>query len=270
MTYFKILLVFIAPPLVALAVFVPRDLWGWAFRRGSRPDLRPYWIILAHVGMALVYTTPWDNYLVATGVWWYDPALVTGIRLGYVPVEEYTFFVVQTLLTGLWVLGLLRFLAKTPPRLAASPRLRWISSLSVIVVWLFSTLVWFSGWKPGAYLTLIISWALVPVLIQVAFGADILLAHWLVILPGVFVPTLYLWVVDHLALGSGTWAIDPAQTTGLRLGILPLEEMVFFFMTNLIIVFGVTLMLAESSQVRARKLLADFRIWWIDKGFSQG
>jgi hypothetical protein len=46
--------------------------------------------------------------------------------------------------------------------------------------------------------------------------------------------------------------------------------MVFFFMTNLIIVFGVTLMLAESSQVRARKLLADFRIWWIDKGFSQG
>ena len=23
-----------------------------------------------------VYTTPWDNYLVATNVWWYDPALV--------------------------------------------------------------------------------------------------------------------------------------------------------------------------------------------------
>ena len=29
--------------------------------------------------IAVVYTTHWDNYLVATRVWWYDPALVSGI-----------------------------------------------------------------------------------------------------------------------------------------------------------------------------------------------
>ena len=58
--------------------------------------------------IALLYTTPWDNYLVATGVWWYDPALVTGLTLGWVPIEEYTFFILQTLLAGLWLAFLAR------------------------------------------------------------------------------------------------------------------------------------------------------------------
>ena len=43
--------------------------------------------ILAHVVMALVYTSPWDNYLVATGVWYYAPKLVSGIILGYVALN---------------------------------------------------------------------------------------------------------------------------------------------------------------------------------------
>ncbi|MBN2146972.1 MAG: lycopene cyclase domain-containing protein, partial [Anaerolineales bacterium] len=100
MTYLGVLLTFIAPPLLALVLWVPQDVWRWLFKRGPRPDLLPYQLILLHVGIALVYTTPWDNYLVATGVWWYNPALVTGLRLWYVPVEEYTFFVLQTLLNG--------------------------------------------------------------------------------------------------------------------------------------------------------------------------
>jgi lycopene cyclase domain-containing protein len=56
-----------------------------------------------HVVIALVYTTPWDNYLVATNVWWYDPELVTGIVIGWVPIEEYTFFILQPILGGLWI-----------------------------------------------------------------------------------------------------------------------------------------------------------------------
>ena len=55
---------------------------------------------------------------------------------------------------------------------------------------------------------------------------------------------------------SGTWTIDPGQTTGIKLGPLPLEEMVFFLMTNLLIGFGVTLMLSEESKNRARTINA--------------
>ena len=72
-------------------------------------DTWPPWAVLwGHVLIALIWTTPWDNYLVATRVWWYDPALVTGLTLGWVPIEEYTFFVVQTLMAGLWLLAWMR------------------------------------------------------------------------------------------------------------------------------------------------------------------
>jgi lycopene cyclase domain-containing protein len=212
----------------------------------------PYLIVLFHVLIALIYTTPWDNYLIANNVWWYDPNLVTGVTLGWVPIEEYTFFVVQTLLTGFWILALRRYVFRVSMPVTPSPARRgWTVSL-VIILWAASTLGLLFGPVSITYLTLILSWALVPVLLQVAFGADILLGKWRLLLAAIIAPTLYLWLVDAIAIQSGTWTIDPAQTTGIKLGPLPLEEMVFFLMTNLIVAFGVTLMLSETSKERAR------------------
>lgn len=260
MTYFGILAAFILPPLVILLILVPRDVWRWMADRRVHVDWRPYWIILIHVALALIYTTPWDNYLVATRVWWYDPNLVTGQTIGYVPVEEYTFFIVQTLMTGLWSLAVMRHIVPQVMPLVPNPQLRLQSGVVVSVIWLASTLLLLAGWKPGTYLTLILSWALIPVLIQTAFGADILAASLPRILWTVIPSTIYLWAVDYLAIQSGTWVIDPAQTTGIKLGILPLEEMVFFFMTNLIISLGITLMLSPESHKRARA--------WLDRYHS--
>ncbi len=106
MTYFGFLLLFLIIPLILCGGLTLRD-----WRRGvTLPDelqnTSAWLTVLAHVAVAVIYTTPWDNYLVATAVWWYDPALVTGITLGWVPLEEYTFFVLQTLLLGLWLLYL--------------------------------------------------------------------------------------------------------------------------------------------------------------------
>ena len=100
-------------------------LWDWHKGRRLPDDLRkqPAWLaLLAHVIAAVVWTTPWDNYLVATGVWYYDPRLVTGITLGWVPIEEYTFFVVQTLITGLWLLWLGRRLRTVSLPIPLRPR----------------------------------------------------------------------------------------------------------------------------------------------------
>ena len=90
MTYFTFLLLFFAP-LVALAFFLAlRDhrritqLAAYAARGSALPT-----VLLAHVLAAVIYTTPWDNYLVATSVWSYNPALVTGVTIGWVPIEEY-------------------------------------------------------------------------------------------------------------------------------------------------------------------------------------
>ena len=56
-------------------------------------------VVLA--ALALLYTTPWDNYLVYKGIWTY-PSDRVAISIGYVPLEEYSFFVLQTMITVLW------------------------------------------------------------------------------------------------------------------------------------------------------------------------
>ncbi len=98
MTYPLFLLLFLVIPIVLLAFAL-------------REKIRARWW-LAAVGstivVALIYTTPWDNYLVATRVWSYNPARVWNIVLGYVPLEEYLFFVLQTILTGVMTAALLR------------------------------------------------------------------------------------------------------------------------------------------------------------------
>lgn len=52
-------------------------------------------------------------------------------------------------------------------------------------------------------------------------------------------PTLYLWVVDTLALKRGTWVISNGTKFGVHLWDgLEIEEALFFLLTNTLIVFG--------------------------------
>jgi lycopene cyclase domain-containing protein len=159
----------------------------------------------------------------------------------------------------LWVLALKRFVFKSAPAFTPRIGVRKLATFVVALIWMISTLYLVLGPVSGTYLTLILSWVLLPVMIQIAFGADILLANWRLLLAAIFPPTLYLWLVDAIAIASGTWTINPAQTTGIKVGPLPLEEMVFFLMTNLIIAFGVTLMLSEESKRRGRAMLTWLR-----------
>jgi lycopene cyclase domain-containing protein len=61
---------------------------------------------------ALIWTTPWDNYLVASGVWRYDSTKVWNVILGYVPLEEYMFFVLLSLGVGFVTVLVLRLMEK--------------------------------------------------------------------------------------------------------------------------------------------------------------
>jgi lycopene cyclase domain-containing protein len=62
----------------------------------------------ALLGIVYAATSPWDNAAVAMGLWDFDPARILGVRLGWLPLEEYAFFGLQTLLTGVWALDRLR------------------------------------------------------------------------------------------------------------------------------------------------------------------
>jgi len=248
MTYFGVLAIFLLPPLLFLG---GRALFGGRLRREE------YLAVFAHVLIAVIYTTPWDNYLVATGVWWYDPGLVSGITIGWVPIEEYTFFVLQTLLTSFWILEVRQFILDRGERDSGfSAAIRVGLTVGAVVLWLVSTIGLFSGLETLIYLTLILSWALIPVAIQTAIGGDVLLGNWRMLLAGILPPTLYLWLADAIAIQSGTWTISPEKTTGLMLGQLPVEEMLFFFMTNFLIVNGMILIFSPVIQERIKLVWA--------------
>ncbi|GAB4576402.1 MAG: lycopene cyclase domain-containing protein [Anaerolineae bacterium] len=250
MTYFGFLGLFVCIPILVLGVVALRD-----WRRGVRPNsglnnLTMGAAILLHSAIALVYTTPWDNYLVATRVWWYDPTLVNGLVIGYVPIEEYTFFVLQPILTGLWIALLMRRLPVTPDEYL-QPGLRKYAVGLVGIVWTLAMVILVSGWRPGTYLGLELGWALLPVMLQLGFGADILWRYRRHVLAGILIPTLYLSAADTLAIRAGTWTIDPAQSLQVYLpGGLPLEELVFFLLTNTLITFGLVLIQAQESLAR--------------------
>lgn len=259
MTYFGFLLRFLfIPILVFLAIAL------WDARKGRQisgfRNGRAVWAAIGiHVLIAVIYTTPWDNYLVATGVWYYNPELVTGIVLGYVPIEEYTFFVVETILAGLWWWFLARRLSLPANEFKPNKRLVQISSGSLIVLWMIFTYLFFFGDIKWTYLGITLFWALPAILPQLLFGADILWHYRKLVFLALFVPGLYLSLMDIVALTETTWSISKEQTTGvLFFGILPLEEVVFFFITNILITFGITLLLANVSQERLQEIKKTF------------
>ncbi len=249
MTYFSFLAVFILVPVLILVIFS-----FWERRNGKfRQIPKLGFAIGIHILLALLYTTPWDNYLVATRVWYYNPKLISGIVLGYVPLEEYTFFILETLLAGLWW-RILANRAKVLGDFKPSRRIRSGPVIIAIIIWLGAAFFLQSQWKSTTYLSIILFWALPAMIPQLAFGADILWHQRRLIASTVLPMGLYLSFADSLAIRSGTWTINPAQSTGIFIGSLPLEEGFFFLITVTLISFGITLLMAKESQSRAGKI----------------
>jgi lycopene beta-cyclase len=237
-TYLAFHGVFIVPPIAALALALLLRARGVLDRRRTA-------FLALIAAIALVYTTPWDNYLVWRGVWGYGPDRVIG-TIGHVPVEEYLFFVLQPLLTGLW---LYLVLAREGPERAGdgagdAPGVRRatvVGAVAYLGVAVAGALLLLR--EETTYLGLILAWA-GPVLAgQWAYaGAGIWARRrsWFV---GVAVPTAYLWCADAVAIRLGIWEISERFTVGLRVWTLPLEEAVFFLAANLMVVQGLLLFL---------------------------
>ena len=254
MTYFSFLLIFLVFPLLIFLTITLVDEQRRKPIAGFLNGPRVWLAIGLQVLLAVLYTTLWDNYLVATGVWYYNPKLISGILLGWVPIEEYTFFILESLLVGLWWWFLARRL-NPPGEFKPGKKTRLVSTAVLGVVWLWSVYALLTGWRPATYLALILVWALPPIMIQLAFGADILWHYRKLVSLAILAVFLYISAVDSLAISSGTWTINPARSTGIFLGALPVEEAVFFLVTVTLITFGLTLTLAHVSQARWKKLL---------------
>jgi lycopene cyclase domain-containing protein len=236
-SYLEFLLVFVVGPaglLVGLA----------AVRRRRSPTAevswRRHWSGVAILAvLAVVWTTPWDNYVVARGVWGYGADRVLGV-IGFVPVEEYAFFVLQPLLNGALLLFLL------PPNLPGTSRWREPSLVPRVSLAVFAAVAFLAAFlalrvEANLYLGLILVWFLVPLLIQWLFDPGTIRRQWRAIVLGTIIPAGYLSLADSFALTSGIWTISPATSTGWMVGNVPVEEIIFFAMTSLLLAQGLVL-----------------------------
>jgi 15-cis-phytoene synthase/lycopene beta-cyclase len=164
-----------------------------------------------------------------------------------IPIEELFFFCVQT------YIGTCIHILLNKPVLSATylqrdvdldpdSRLHYHKRLGQIffAFGFIVPLLNLNGKKEATYMRLISIWAS-PVLFMLwslAYQLLVGLPNSKTIL-AINVPTIYLWVVDTLALRRGTWSIESGTKLGIELWThLEVEEAIFFLATNALIVFG--------------------------------
>ncbi|KAM0165960.1 hypothetical protein ACHAQE_002060 [Botrytis cinerea] len=214
--------------------------------------------ILFLIAIAVVSTIPWDSYLIKRKIWTYPPNVIIGPKLFLIPAEELFFFVIQTYNTSLLYLLLSKpvfhsaYLGgwecpgekkqKAWGSLVPPVSLKSARSLGQLIL---GYLILTGGFlivqnARGTYLGLILAWAGPFALLLWSLSHEFLmrLPYTATLLP-IAVSTLYLWIVDTLALKRGTWSIETGTKLGLHLWDgLEIEEAVFFLATNILIVFG--------------------------------
>ncbi|WWC89764.1 uncharacterized protein L201_004690 [Kwoniella dendrophila CBS 6074] len=286
-TYIQIHLYFIIPPILLLTLLYFPVL-------GRREMLKFLWLGF----MATIWTTPWDNFILSQEGWSYPPNSILG-KIGYVPIEEHMFFILQPilliLLHSIFTHGRLlpfdidRFInidnflnqtsnqdlsqgkpvsdldlgdlridkhqkadnkvnnkvdtgRQTLPRRPISA-LGWIT-LSLIGLRLILKTHQYQAIDYGLkhhmfYLSWILFW-ICPVIGFLTFlGAKCTWSDWKTLLIG----TGYFWIVDTIALKSGSWSISKTSTLNIEFpwSGLPIEEAIFFFLTSYLIILSSSL-----------------------------
>ncbi|ATB35773.1 hypothetical protein CYFUS_001187 [Cystobacter fuscus] len=63
---------------------------------------------------------------------------------------------------------------------------------------------------------------------------------------------VYLSVADHLAIREGIWSFGEGKHLGIYIGAVPLEELLFFLLTSVMVALGLTLFAALLARREAR------------------
>ncbi|NND70321.1 MAG: lycopene cyclase domain-containing protein [Rhodothermales bacterium] len=228
MTYLQFHFVFLVPLLVIMSVLVARS--GALTRRRAAGTA-----IL--VVVALIYSTPWDNYLVYRSVWSYGADRVIA-TIGYVPIEEYLFFILQTLLTAL----IYSYVARNTTFATVQARGLTLRLVGIIAFGVLTAVgVAFLYFDSTLYLGLITAWAAPILALQWGFGAEMFFKYGRIWVRTIIPLTIYLWFADATAIRLGIWDIADATTTGIELFGLPIEEALFFLVTTVFVGQGMLL-----------------------------
>lgn len=93
------------------------------------------------------------------------------------------------------------------------------------------------------YFVHLMGWATPLLALQWAMGWKVFRRN----LRALFVPAavggVFFSLIDQVAVRSGLWFFDPAQILGWHIGLLPVEEVLFFFVTSLLVTHSLVLLL---------------------------
>ncbi|KAI8143956.1 Lycopene beta-cyclase [Fennellomyces sp. T-0311] len=192
--------------------------------------------------MAFVTASIWDNYIVYHRAWWYCPSCVTAV-IGYVPLEEYMFFVIMSLMTVAFTNLIMRWHL---PSVFIKPDAPVFKSMLIRYLPIAALLsIGFRAWNTAVPDTRLfygscILWYTFPVLALLWFGAgEYICRRYAAVLISIVLPTIYLCWVDKVAIAAGTWHISLRTSTGVMVApSLPLEEFMFFSLINVVLVFA--------------------------------
>lgn len=102
------------------------------------------------------------------------------------------------------------------------------------------------------YFALLLVWALPPIFWQWLAGWKWLNLHRRAWLFGILIPTVWLTLADATALNV-VWTIAPHKSTGIFIRNIPIEEAIFFLLTNMLVAQSFILI------YHARELTMDWR-----------
>ncbi|KAJ6103338.1 Bifunctional lycopene cyclase/phytoene synthase [Penicillium sp. IBT 16267x] len=186
--------------------------------------------------IAVFCTIPWDSYLIRNRIWSYPADAIVGYTLFDIPFEEIFFFIIQTYFTSLLYIILTKDLVLSAYLLPGKGDLTRVLGSAALMAGTGIGIMCMLGESHLQYIGLILVWALPASLRE--FSSALPKKP---IMISIFLPTLYLWIVDSFSLHRGTWVIERATKLDIHLGAtLDLEEALFFLITNVMIVFGMT------------------------------
>ena len=110
-------------------------------------------------------------------------------------------------------------------------------------------------WGHLTYLGLLLPWAIPVLILQWAVGHAVLRRRLGTVAAATLLTTVYLVAADWVAISQGIWTIHADRILGPRAGRVPIEEALFFLLTDLMGAQSVVLLTAPEMRALASRWL---------------